>query len=277
MYDDVLVPTDGSGGSAVATAHAVAIADRFDATLHAVSVVDPAVFVTDAVGDVDDLVQRQRDAYRTRAESAVARVRDAAADVDVAVRTAIREGTPHEALLDYATEHGVDLIVMGTHGRTGVDRYLLGSVAEKLIRTSHVPVVTVRGYDGAAGPTDYDDVLVPTDGSETATRATDHAIAVAAAFDATVHVLHAADGESGGDAATEAIADRVRAAGLDAVSRVRPGKAHAVIGDYVAEYDVDIVVMGTHGRSGLNRVLMGSVAANTVRTVDVPVLAVGPE
>ncbi|MFB6123368.1 MAG: universal stress protein [Haloferacaceae archaeon] len=275
MYDHVLVPTDGSDGSAVAAAHGVALAERFDATLHAVSVVDPAVFVTDAVGDVDDLVQQQREAYRKRAERAVSRVADAATGRDV--RTAVREGTPHEELLAYAAAESIDLVVMGTHGRSGVDRYLLGSVAEKLIRTAHVPVVTVRGDGGVPGVTDYGDVLVPTDGSETATRATDHAIAVATAFDATVHVLHAAGGESGGDAATEAVAERVREVGLDVATRVCPGTPHEVVREYVETNDVDLVAMGTHGRTGLDRMLLGSVAANTIRTVDVPVLAVGPE
>ena len=62
----------------------------------------------------------------------------------VETRTAVLGGTPHEVILDYADDHDVDLVVMGTHGRTGIDRYLLGSVTEKVVRLADTPVLTVR-------------------------------------------------------------------------------------------------------------------------------------
>lgn len=66
---------------------------------------------------------------------------------DIPVETDVRRGNPHREILDYADEHAVDLVVMGTHGRTGLDRYLLGSVTEKVVRLSNVPVLTVRATD----------------------------------------------------------------------------------------------------------------------------------
>jgi nucleotide-binding universal stress UspA family protein len=90
-----------------------------------------------------DELQAKAEAYGT---DLVERVADRFGDVQT--RTEVRSGNPHETILDYTDEHDIDLVVMGTHGRTGLDRYLLGSVTEKVVRTSDVPVLTVRG-DGA--------------------------------------------------------------------------------------------------------------------------------
>jgi len=65
----------------------------------------------------------------------------------VSVVTAVRTGAPYERILDYADQEGADMVVMGTHGRTGVDRYLLGSVTEKVVRTADIPVLTVRAEE----------------------------------------------------------------------------------------------------------------------------------
>jgi nucleotide-binding universal stress UspA family protein len=137
MYDRVLVPTDGSEGSRAAVEHAVDLARTFDAVLHVLSVVDADV-------GVDGAVVGTLDAFEAAGEDAVDEVARRAAAAGVETVTDVREGTPHRALLDYADEHAVDLVVMGTHGRTGLDRYLLGSVAERVVRLSDVPVLTVR-------------------------------------------------------------------------------------------------------------------------------------
>jgi len=83
------------------------------------------------------------DAERDRAEHAVENTVAALPD-DVSVETAIVEGVPRTEILDYVGDAGMDMVVMGTHGRTGLDHYLIGSVAEKVVRRSPVPVVTVR-------------------------------------------------------------------------------------------------------------------------------------
>ena len=141
MYQDILLPTDGSEGVAAAAEHAGAIAERFDATVHIFSVADtrnrfesPSSGVSTAVWD---------EAERERAEAAV---EDAAAVLpdDVTVETHIAKGVPKTEILDAIDDVGVDLVVMGTHGRTGIDHYLIGSVAEKVVRKSPVPVTTVR-------------------------------------------------------------------------------------------------------------------------------------
>jgi nucleotide-binding universal stress UspA family protein len=141
MYDDILLPTDGSDGIAAAATHAAAIAERFDATVHVLSVVDTRNRFESPTGGLS--MDAWANAERERADHAVERTVDALAD-DVSAETAIVEGVPRTEILDYAEAEGMDLVVMGTHGRTGLDHYLIGSVAEKVVRRSPVPVVTVR-------------------------------------------------------------------------------------------------------------------------------------
>jgi nucleotide-binding universal stress UspA family protein len=143
MYDDILLPTDGSEGIAQAATHAEAIAERFDATVHVLSVVDTRNRFESPTSGLS--TEAWKEAERERAEHAVETTVAALSDA-VPVETDVVEGVPKTAILDYVDE-GIDMVVMGTHGRTGLDHYLIGSVAEKVVRRSPVPVVTVRLTD----------------------------------------------------------------------------------------------------------------------------------
>jgi len=138
MYEKILVPTDGSEGAQHALEEALELARRFDAVVHSLSIVDTTAVPpdTDYAGAFDSF---EGIAERTT-DDAVARVEEAGVEAVGAVRA----GTPHRSILDYADENDIDLVVMGTHGRTGIQRYLLGSVTEKVVRTADVPVLTVR-------------------------------------------------------------------------------------------------------------------------------------
>ncbi|QLH81521.1 universal stress protein [Halosimplex pelagicum] len=138
MYEDILVPTDGSAGASAALEEAIELADQFDATIHSLYVVDLASLGTEA-GAVD-MVESFEQMGEEATEAAATRARDAG----VAAEGSVATGSPHREILDYVDDHGVDLVVMGTHGRTGLERYLLGSVTEKIVRTADVPVLTVR-------------------------------------------------------------------------------------------------------------------------------------
>jgi nucleotide-binding universal stress UspA family protein len=138
MYDRILVPTDGSDGTRGAVEHAIDLANTYDAALHAIYVVDTNVGIdASAAGALDALKQAGEDAIDEVAQRAEA------AGVDT-IEGVVAQGTPHQAILDYVDEYDVDLVVMGTHGRTGLDRYLLGSVTEKIVRLSDAPVLTVH-------------------------------------------------------------------------------------------------------------------------------------
>jgi nucleotide-binding universal stress UspA family protein len=135
MYDRLLVPTDGSDGSDAALRQAVAIATRFEAVVDVVAVVDrtfPAATVYDHV--VEGL--------ESAAEAAIETATAACAAAGVEVEPHLRRGVPHEEIVSAAETYGSDLVVIGTHGRTGVDRLRhLGSVAERVVRLSPVPVL----------------------------------------------------------------------------------------------------------------------------------------
>jgi nucleotide-binding universal stress UspA family protein len=138
MYGTNLVPTDGSAGASAALDEAVALAEQFDATVHSLYVVD--VTAIDAETGVVDLAESLERTGEQVTETAVTRAEDAGVEATGTVVT----GTPHRAILEYVDDHDVDLVVMGTHGRTGLERYLLGSVTEKVVRTADVPVLTIR-------------------------------------------------------------------------------------------------------------------------------------
>lgn len=138
MYRSILYPTDGSEQAHTALEHAIDLANTYDASLHVISVVDVRVGTDASLVDVTTSLEESADRWVTN-------------DVETAraagledVERAVVQGTPHEAILAYADDRDVDLVVMGTHGRSGLDRYLLGSVTEKVVRLADVPVLTVR-------------------------------------------------------------------------------------------------------------------------------------
>ena len=145
MYGDVLLPTDGSAGMDRVIEEAVGLAERHDATLHALYVVNTASLSNLPLEASMDAVS---DSLREEGRTALAEV-ERLVDDRVPLESATVEGSPAREIVDYATETGVDLIVMGTHGRSGVDRLLLGSVAERVVRRSPVPVLTVRVSEAA--------------------------------------------------------------------------------------------------------------------------------
>ena len=139
MYSEILVPTDGSPASDAAIEHAIDLAEQYGARLHALYVVDGAAYSSLEAG-AEVVVE----ALESEGEEATRRVADAAADAGVECVTSVTSGTAYRSIHDYVDEHGIDVVVMGTHGRKGIDRYLLGSVTERVVRTSDVPVLTVR-------------------------------------------------------------------------------------------------------------------------------------
>lgn len=143
MYERILVPTDGSEGAEAAAAPALELADRFGATLHVLFVVDTSYPVTwpDTVPpDADEMIA----AVERVGDEATASIAERARLRGIPAHREVRRGAHiHRVLLEYLRDHDIDLVVMGTHGRSGLGRVLLGSVTEKLLRTAHVPVLAV--------------------------------------------------------------------------------------------------------------------------------------
>jgi len=138
MYDQIVVPTDGSEGTRGAVEHAIDLATTYNAALH-------TIYVADTNVGIDVSVAGTLDALEEAGEKAINEVIQQAEAAGVeTIEGVVAQGTPHQAILDYVDEQDIDLVVMGTHGRTGLDRYLLGSVTEKVVRLSDAPVMTVR-------------------------------------------------------------------------------------------------------------------------------------
>ena len=262
MFDRICVPTDGSDAAAAAFEHVLAVAADHDATVHLLHVADTTRdSVTRIGGDVVDVLEQE-------GESIVADAAARAADRGVEAETAVRQGGVPETVASFAAEVDADLVAMSTRGRQGVER-IVGSTTERVVRQSPVPVLALRPGDEEV-PYPYEDVLVPTDGSPAATAALDRALPIAERAGATVHVLS----EYADDAVAEGV-ERVEDAGLEAVGAVEVASSAARgIGAYVDDPGVDLVAMGTHGRTGAGRYLLGSVAERTLRTAPVPVLTV---
>ncbi|MFB6206214.1 MAG: universal stress protein [Haloglomus sp.] len=146
MFDLLVVATDGSESGERAVATALDLASRFDATVHAVSVVDPgrAAAVSPEEGEAVTATLREHASDAT--EAVAARAPDA-----VDVTTVVREGDPAETIVDYAAEVDADSVALGTRGRGGEGGFVLGSVAEAVVRTCERPVLTVRGKPTGGG------------------------------------------------------------------------------------------------------------------------------
>lgn len=286
MFDQLLFPTDGSEGASTAFDHVLDVAAAHDATVHVLNVIDTSGDGLRRVGEIaaDEL---ERDGEQLVSETAAA-----ARERGVDTETSVERGNPYREIVGYANAQGIDLITIPTHGRRGLERFLVGSTTERVVRRADVPVLTIRPHEDTRIEHPYRNVLVPTDGSDCAEQALTTGIGVAAAENARLHLLSVIDTMAlGADVRTEIQLERLEesanrivddAAGLatergidDPVTAVEYGSSIPnTILSYVDDNDVDLLVVGTHGRTGFDRYLLGSVTEKLIRTSTVPVLTV---
>ncbi|MFP9059775.1 universal stress protein [Natrialbaceae archaeon A-chndr2] len=290
-----LIPTDGSDVAQAAARRGFDLATQLEANVHVLSVADSSI-ATGAGYSGDSASIRRR--LREQADVRATALRETATARGLEATAAVREGIPAMEIVDYADEHGIDAIVIGTVGRGGVARAIIGSVADKVVRMAPVPVVTVTpaAVETADRQTEFDSILFPTDGSERSTDAIDRCLALADALEATVHFLTVIDDDrtetlrsvvdTGANPASErteladehleTLATRARADGHEVVVATTSGKPATEILEYVKTGGIDMVAMGTAGRSGFERAILGSVTDRVIRTAPVPVVTVRP-
>ena len=296
----ILFPTDLSSCAEAAFTHAAFLADKYGAELHTLYVAEgqgpppkdwaDTLLITPADVAADLGLPLPEEPER----------RDPPIEIVDVERRAPRAAP---AILDYARDHEIDLVVMGTHGRRGVRRMLMGSTAEEVVRLSECPVFTVggqsEGEDGScSGVWAVRRVVAPVDFSDAAADAARHAAALAAAYGARLDLLFVVDTALVASATVPFVGsfqvstDEVRRnaeEGLQALARkleeefpgvgavgveVRVGRPATAVAAFAAERGADLLVIGTHGRSGMSRLLMGSVAEEVVRTAPCPVFTV---
>ncbi len=289
----LLVPTDGSDSAIEAARRGFDLAEAFGAAVHVLSVADSTI-ATGAgyAGDSASIRARLRDRATARAAS----LRDEAIERGIDATAVTREGIPANEIVTCADESGIDAIVLGTAGRGGVARTVVGSVADKVVRTAPVPVVTIRpeAVANSIGE-DVDSILLPTDGSTTAREAAELGFELAVQLDATVHLLTVIDSDrstalsetldadrsdeksqAGVAEHLEPLASEARERGLEVDVTVRAGRPAEAIVAYAESNPVDLIALGTAGRGGFERFVLGSVADRVIRSAPVPVLTTRP-
>ena len=144
MYDRILLPTDASAGVDRAIEHAIDAAERYDAELHVLYVVDTDTYSSYSGDEYVHEFEGLESALEQAGNEAVEAILEAAESEDVEAEGILRHGVPHEEILAYADSADVGLIVIGSKNRSGEYRRLLGSVAERITRMSTRPVTVVK-------------------------------------------------------------------------------------------------------------------------------------
>ncbi len=290
----ILVPTDFSPCADQALSHAAFLARDAGAALHLVHVVPVAAGYPMAG------VRAEETEHRSEVRSRLYDLVEAhdLGDLEVEVHIDRGDDGVGATLLQAADRVDADLLTLGTHGRQGVRRFFLGSEAEEVIRGADRPVLAVRQQDDAQTPSTVDHVLVPVDLSEHSLVALDHAVELARRYEADLRLLHVVQPGPNYDLpgiyqgalppqtdvvdaltrnAHQELNDLIEQVALPAErihKDIRHGNPPVEILDTVAEEAVDMVVLASHGRSGLERFLMGSVAEKVIRSAPVPVFVV---
>lgn len=285
----VLWPTDFSTGAERALPHAAVLASWHEADLHVLNVSGEGAEEKEGkersfpvpVDTLSDLLRRKEEPPES---------------VDLESLTIIQEqrenASPSEAIVEYADAQDMDLVVLGTRGRRGLQRLLIGSVTEEVLRAVPCPVLTVRGEGELPPAWGTRNILVPIDFSEASLEALRYARELALTYGAQITLLHAVEEvvypsayglepmNLPGAAVVERVEDNLADLARDEIGyehvviEASVGYAPSCILDYTEEHEVDLITIATHGRTGIERVLLGSVSERVVRRADAPVFVV---
>ncbi len=290
----IIVPIDGSELSERAIGLGLAFAQAYDARLVLVHVLEEPIAL--------DLLPSLVIPDRFQAEAYLRRLADALPD-DVEVTTLVLRGNPVDTLLELTEEDPETMLVVSTHGRSGLGRLMLGSVADKVLRGATVPVALVRGA-GTPRVKALHTLLVPLDTSSYSETALPLAIDLARKSGATLGLVHAcepfwvssyaaaipemsgindaraSDIEreclTNGRAYLDQVASVIRGDGIRVVWEVRFGKPADEILRAAETTEADLIVMATHDRSGIRRMALGSVTNEVLHRGTTPILAIPP-
>jgi nucleotide-binding universal stress UspA family protein len=210
---------------------------------------------------------------RSATEGYLEKAREEAQGLSVDVRVETCQDDPASAIVAHAISERTDLIAMATHGRSGLKRLLMGSVTERVLRHSPVPLLACRPGSRMEGWTH----VVGLDGSPRAETILDHLIPLTKLMGATLHLVHIEPviplvGGVDIESYLERMSAYLTSRGILVRTAVRCGSPGAGIVDYAEEVAAGLVAMTTHGRTGLSRALMGSVAEEVLRKGSCPIL-----
>jgi nucleotide-binding universal stress UspA family protein len=293
VYSKILIPLDGSTLAEQTLPCALEVARRERAEVTLLCVVPP-IRESEVMDDGYVLYADQlTEMAQSDARAYLNRIACPLHAEGIKVKTALEVGIPADCILDYAQTMQMDLIAMATHGRSGVGRWVYGSVADRVLRAAACPVLLTRA--GAERPAAFNRILVPLDGSPLAESALPHARALAAAFDAEIVLLRVLSASAGVYTLPEMLpvlaADTYRneqesleylarweASLQDQGLRVRTHSAKSPVAEAILDVaraeQVNLIAMCTHGRSGMQRWFYGSVAQRVLQAAEAPILLV---
>jgi len=296
MIENVLVPLDGSELAERALPYARVLAKNRAIRLYLIRAVVPGDLLD--TGPVPDEPKLRADAEAYLEGLTSGRLGNAS------VRASVYYGEAAETILAEMRARKIDLLLMSTHGRSGLGRWIYGSVADQVLRNATVPVLLVPSACNRTWPDDRPiRIAVPLDGSDLAAEVLTPARDLAKALDGEIHLIRAVEQPSyayvgrspnavdlpvavpvpmGGASQAEAenylgrIAAELRAMGQYAESHVIGGGAVSGIIDLSRDIGADVIAMATHGRGGVVRMLMGSVATTVLQQSSIPIMLVRP-
>ncbi len=300
MATRILVPLDGSplAEQALGCAHALARGLPAELILFRAVWIPPDVreLLNESAVELNAILAQAK----TEADEYLRGLKEQLGKLGLDVRSVVREGPAAEAILEYATREKVDQIVMATHGYSGFKRWTHGSVAERVLQATQVPLLLVRADERGVAqnwqqPAHCRRILAPLDGSPTAEQILPTLTPVVRAMGANLTlfqvpiayssgamtgelylplqgVLETAEAES--RAYLGAVAGRLAAQGLDVTTATANGSVANCIIEYAEANRVDLIAMCTHGRTGLARWALGSVADRILRAGSTPILLV---
>jgi len=289
----ILAATDFSDLSMHGVQYAFSLADKLGAEVSLVHVVRPSSHFT---GTESSLLIRDDLEVLELAESDLAKIAETHSKKDSMVKSFVRYGQPFNEIANLACSRAMDIVVMATQGHTGLKRFLLGGTTERVVRHAPCPVLTIPSHsrDGNVPAFRLRKIIVPIDFSETSVQALPYAAALAERFEAEIILLHVLEPlpvppDSGylpqatslGEASRQAVEDQLARLArevfsdtLSARTLVRTGAPFRAITRTAQSLGADLIVLTTHGYTGLMHVLLGSTAERVVRHADCPVLIV---
>ena len=298
MYEKVLVPLDGSALAELALSYAGELAGRLGSEVTLLNVTE-----SEEAQDYNQqqiYIQQMVDATKYDAEKYLEKQGGGA----IKVVPVILVGRAAEEIMDYASKENIDLIIMATHGRSGISRWALGSVADKVVRASKQPVALIRAKDARSGIREgsmLNKLLVPLDGSKESETVIPYIEELASKLKTDITLLqvlaqayHAQAVGVGGEGVaqipytekemepikvnTESYLQKIsrllRSKGIATKIELRVGTEAEEIINFADELNMDMVAMSTHGRSGISRWTFGSVADKVLHGGNTPVLLV---
>jgi nucleotide-binding universal stress UspA family protein len=264
--------------------YAIGLAQKYDAKLHLLHVVSPILYSTEQYAfTVSDII----DSMKKQSARKMKKLERKARAAGLTIYTDVRTGEVKREIESAVRATKADILVMGTHGRRGMEKWFLGSVTERMLRRSPIPVLTLRGSKKARTTTTR--ILVTTDFSEGTDNALNYALSIARANKARLTLLHVLEETRAvispkyrkeiTEGVRRELLQRIPAdaqASPDIDTAVEAGTPYHIILRLLKKERIDLLVMNTHGKGMLHRALLGSTSERVVRAADCPVMLIPP-